>query len=71
MASLTPYGQLKYVLDRDAEISGKSKPRRIPGAGAPPSTQTRGANSSTRINPATDNLDDFEKAWAADAKGKR
>ena len=71
VASLTPYGQLKYVLDRDAEISGKSKPRRIPGAGAPPSTQTRGANSSTRINPATDNLDDFEKAWAADAKGKR
>jgi hypothetical protein len=69
VAALSPYGQMKFVMDRDAEISAGAKPRRIPGAGAPPATQTRGANSSTRINPATSNLDDFEKAWEADAKG--
>lgn len=70
VAALTPYQQLKYVLEKDTEIAAKGKPRKIPGAGAPPSTQTRGANSRTRINPATDNLDDFEKAWLADEKGK-
>lgn len=70
VSKLSPYGQAKFVLERDTEIGLKAKPRKIPGAGAPPSTQTRGANSSTRINPATDNLTDFEKAWEADAKGK-
>lgn len=68
VSKLSPFGQAKYVVEKDAELSGKSKPRRIPGAGAPPNTTTRGANSSTRINPATDNLDDFEKAWNRDAK---
>lgn len=71
VASLTPFGQLKFVADRDAEIGKTKQPRKIPGAGAPPATQTRGANSRTRISPATDNLDDFEKAWEADAKGRR
>lgn len=71
VASLTPYGQLKFVMDRNAEISKGKQPRLIPGAGAPPTTQTRGANSRTKISPTTDNLDDFEKAWEADAKGKR
>lgn len=70
VAELSPYQQLKYVLDKNAEIAAKAKPRTKPQAGAPPQTQTRGANSRTRINPATDNLDDFEKAWVADAKGK-
>lgn len=70
VAGLTPYGQMKFVMERDAEITAKGKPRTKPGAGEPPATQTRGANSSARINPATDNLDDFEKAWVADAKGK-
>lgn len=69
VASLSPYQQMRFVMDRDAEISSKAKPRTKPGAGAPPSTKTKGANSSHRINPATDNLDDFEKAWVADAKG--
>jgi len=71
VAGLSPYNQLKFVMERDAEISAKGKARKIPGAGAPPATQTRGANSRTRISPTTDNLDDFEKAWEADAKGKR
>jgi len=68
VAKLSDYQQMKFVMDRDAELSGK-RPRTKPGAGEPPQTRTRGANSSTRINPATDNLDSFEKAWIADAKG--
>lgn len=71
VAALSPYQQTKFVLEKNAELLTKSTPRTKPGAGAPPQTQTRGANSRTRINPATDNLDDFEKAWEAEAKGKR
>lgn len=68
VAKLSPYQQLKFVQERDAEI-GKSKTgRRIPKAGEPPKNVARGANSRTQINPATDNLDDFEKAWELDAK---
>lgn len=70
VAGLSPLNQLKFVQERDAEIGKGKQPRRIPRAGEPPQTRTQGANSRTRINPATDNLEDFEKAWAADAKGK-
>ena len=68
VSKLSPYKQTIFVRDRNEALAAETKPRRIPGAGAPPQTQTRGANSRTRINPATDNLDDFEKAWEADAK---
>lgn len=68
VARLTPYQQLKYVQNRDAEIGRGKTPRRVPRAGEPPRNIARGANSRTQINPATENLDDFEKAWEADAK---
>lgn len=68
VAKLTPYGQLKYVQERDAEIGTGKKGRTKPKAGDPPKNLPRGANSKTEINPATDNLDDFEKAWDKDAK---
>jgi len=71
VAKLTPYQQLKFVQERDAELSKGKQPRRIPQAGDPPRNEARGASSRAKINPATDNLDDFEKAWEADAKGKR
>jgi hypothetical protein len=71
VAKLSPFQQLKFVADRDAEISKSKTPRRIPKAGTPPENTARGANSRTQINPATDNLDDFEKAWEADAKRSR
>jgi len=63
VAKLSPYQQALFVSKRDAELSAGRKARTKPGAGAPPKTNTRGANSSHRINPATENLDDFEKAW--------
>ena len=68
VAKLSQYGQVAFVMKRDAEISTKAKPRNIPGAGSPPSTQTRGANSRVAINPATQDLDQFEKLWESDAK---
>lgn len=68
VARLSPYQQMKFVQERDAEIGKGKTPRRIPRAGEPPKNIARGANSRTQINPATDNLDDFEKAWEADAK---
>ena len=71
VANLSPYQQLKFVQERDAEIAKAKAGRRVPQAGDPPRHTARGANSRTQINPATDNLDDFEKAWEADAKGKR
>lgn len=66
VAKLTPYGQLKFVQERDAEIGTGKKGRTKPQAGEPPKNQPRGANSKTQINPATDNLNDFEKAWERD-----
>lgn len=71
VANLTPYQQLKFVQARDAEISASKQPRRVPRAGTPPENTARGANSRMQISPATDNLDDFEKAWMADAKKSR
>lgn len=71
VSELSPFQQLRYVNQQNAEISAKIKPRTKPGAAPPAQTRTRGGNSSTRINPSTDNLDDFEKAWEAEAKGKR
>jgi len=71
VAKLSPLAQLKYVNDRDAEIGKGKTPRTKPAAGAPPQNHARGANSRTHISPATDNLDDFEKAWELDAKKSR
>ena len=68
VAKLSPYQQMKYVHERDAEIGTSKKGRTKPNAGEPPKNLPRGANSKTQINPATENLDDFEKAWQQDAK---
>ena len=68
LASQPPSKQRAYVKERDAEISKTKGGRKVPKAGDPPQNLPRGANSRVQINPATDDLDDFEKAWAADAK---
>lgn len=68
---LSPLEQLRYVDKKNAEITAAKAGRRKPQAGAPPAVQPKGANSRTVIDPATDNLDDFEKAWLADEKGGR
>lgn len=68
VAKLTPYQQMKFVQERDAEIGAGKKARTKPKAGEPAKNTARGANSRTHINPATDNLKDFEKAWEQDAK---
>ena len=70
VARLSPYQQLRFVQERDAEIGSGKKPRTKPKAGEPPKNQPKGANSKTQTNPATNNLDDFEKQWEREAKGK-
>lgn len=68
VSRLSPYQQMKFVQERDAEIGTGKKGRTKPKAGEPPKNTARGANSRTQINPATENLDDFEKAWKQDEK---
>lgn len=68
VSRLSPYQQMKFVQERDAEIGVTKKGRTKPKAGKPPENLPRGANSKTQISPATDNLNDFEKAWEQDAK---
>lgn len=71
VAALSPYQQLKFVRERDEEIGSGKKPRTKPKAGEPPKNHSKGASSKTKINPATDNLNDFEKAWAAEEKASK
>jgi hypothetical protein len=68
VARLSNFQQMKFVQERDAEIGTGKKGRTKPRAGEPPKNTARGANSKTSISPATDNLEDFGKAWEQDAK---
>lgn len=71
VARLSPYQQLKYVQEKDAEISRSRNARHVPRAGEPPKNTPRGVTSRMRYNLATDDLDEFEKAWEAEARKSR
>jgi hypothetical protein len=71
VSKLGHLAQIRYVQEKNDEIAKKVTPRRVPRAGEPPQNAARGTNSRVQINPATDNLDDFEKLVEADAKAKR
>lgn len=71
VAKLSPLGQLKFVQEKDAEITAKGTPRRKPQAGAPAANAARGANSRVQGNPATNDLNDFEKQWKRDEAGSK
>lgn len=60
VAALSPYQQLKYVAEKDAE---KTKKPRLPGAGDPPKETARGARGKFEVSDDTDNLDDFGKKF--------
>lgn len=64
VSKLSHIGQLKFVQERDAAIGTKRAASKKPKAGEPPQTRTRGANSTPANNPATDDLNDFERQWA-------
>lgn len=65
VSELSPYQQMKFVADRDAEIAKTAQPRRKPKADAPPSSSNvpAGRASSRGIRADTDNLDDFRKLY--------
>lgn len=66
VAGLSAYQQLKYIQEKDAEISKTAKPRVKSNATPPPSAAPAGRSSSRTIRADTDNLQDFKKLWYAD-----
>jgi hypothetical protein len=58
VAGLTPYQQVKYVMDKDAEIAGKAKPR-LPKAGDPPKNVPKGTNARYSVAGDTDDMEAF------------
>jgi len=63
VSGLSMVQQVRYVIEKDAEISSTAKPRRTPRADPPPSDAPRGRNPSSPIRGDTDNLNDFRKVW--------
>lgn len=65
VSQLSPYQQMKFVQERDAEIAKTAQPRRKPRADAPPpsSNAPAGRAASRGIRADTDNLNDFRKLW--------
>lgn len=61
VANLSPFQQLKYVSEKNAEIAKGGSGRRIPKAGNPPDNSLRGRSKRTTISPATQNFEEFER----------
>jgi hypothetical protein len=61
VATLSPYQQIKFVMDRNAEMSGAPVARKVPGAPAPPQSNIRGSGMKNAFNPATADFVTFEK----------
>lgn len=68
VAQLSPIQQLKFVAERDAELSKSSGAAKIPGAGPPPEKAPRGGGGRKTISPATENFEDFERLANAGKK---
>ena len=62
VAALSPYQQLRYVMDKDAEKGGKPKPK-LPKAGAPPADAPRGARGKFEVADDTDDLEAFGRKF--------
>jgi hypothetical protein len=60
VAKLTPYQQVKYVMDKNAEIAASKTKVRLPKAGDPPKNLPRGTNA--RYSVAGDG--DYDEAFA-------
>lgn len=60
VAGLSPYQQLKYVSDKNAEFAARTKPR-LPKAGTPPAHQSRGTSGKFSVAPDTDDLEAFSR----------
>lgn len=66
VSQLSTVQQVKYVLEKDAEIAAaKPKPRTRPRAETPPAESPRGRSASNPIRADTDSLDDFRKLYYA------
>lgn len=61
VAKLSLMGQLRFVMDKDAEIAAKGQSRKIPQAGGPPATTLRGVGARKTISPDTTDFAEFER----------
>lgn len=62
VAALSPYQQMKYVAEKDAEKAGK-RSKRTTQAGDPPSNVPRGSRGKFEVADDTDDLDAFGKKF--------
>lgn len=62
VAAMSPYQQLRYVLQKDDEKGGKPKPK-LPKAGDPPSGAPRGTRGKFEVADDTDDLEAFGKKF--------
>lgn len=63
VAALSPYQQLKYVLDKDAEKEGKGGRRATNAGDPPPNNAPRGARGKFEVPDDTDDLEAFGKKF--------
>jgi hypothetical protein len=65
VAQLSPFQQLKYVSEKDAEFSEKKPAPRLPKAQAPPQSGTKGSGTKFTVPDDTDDQDAFDKKFFA------
>jgi hypothetical protein len=66
VASLSPFGQVQYVAQKNAEFGAKAQVR-LPKAGTPPAHQSRGSSGKFTIPVDTDDLAAFSKLYFNDS----
>jgi hypothetical protein len=62
VASLSPFGQVQYVTQKNAEFGAKAQVR-LPKAGTPPAHQSRGSSGKFTVPVDTDDLSAFSKLY--------
>lgn len=61
VARLSPYQQIKYVSDKNAELAQGKQGKKIPGAISPPGDISKGRTKRTTISAATTDFSEFER----------
>jgi len=62
IAALSPYKQIQWVAQKNAEFSAKKVTRKVPQADNPASHQARGTSGKFAVDPATEDLGAFKRA---------
>lgn len=66
VATLSPFQQIKYVMDKNAELAKAAKPApRLPKADVPPQSGVKGSGTRLSVPLDTDDQDAFDKLFFA------